>query len=120
MTYKLLRHKDFTAEWEKLPSAIRDQFKKKLAKVIEQPHIPKNMLRVDLAGCYKIKLLKAGIRLVYQVKDDQVVILLITVGKRAESVCMTKQRSVLKTKNGSYKLPFLTSHNEYYVNCRNS
>ena len=33
MTYKLLRHKDFTAEWEKLPSAIRDQFKKKLTKV---------------------------------------------------------------------------------------
>ncbi|MCP5773830.1 type II toxin-antitoxin system RelE/ParE family toxin, partial [Klebsiella pneumoniae] len=26
MTYKLLRHKDFTAEWEKLPVAIRDQF----------------------------------------------------------------------------------------------
>ena len=70
MTYKLLRHKDFTAEWEKLPVAIRDQFKKKLAKVIEQPHIPKNMLRGDLAGCYKIKLLKAGVRLVYQVKDD--------------------------------------------------
>jgi mRNA interferase RelE/StbE len=41
MTYKLLRHKDFTARWEKLPSTIRDQFKKKLAKVIEQPHIPK-------------------------------------------------------------------------------
>ena len=56
MTYKLLRHKDFTAEWEKLPSAIKDQFKKKLSKVIEQPHIPKNMLRGDLAGCYKIKL----------------------------------------------------------------
>lgn len=86
MTYKLLRHKDFTAEWEKLPSAIRDQFKKKLAKVIEQPHIPKNMLKGDLAGCYKIKLLKAGVRLVYQVKDDQVVILLITVGKRADSI----------------------------------
>jgi len=48
MTYKLLRHKDFTAEWEKLPSTIRDQFKKKLAKVIEQPHIPKNILRGDL------------------------------------------------------------------------
>ena len=60
MTYKLLRNKDFTAEWEKLPSAIRDQFKKKLAKVIEQPHIPKNMLRGDLTGCYKIKLLKPG------------------------------------------------------------
>ena len=96
MTYKLLRHKDFTAEWEKLPSTIRDQFKKKLAKVIEQPHIPKNMLRVDLAGCYKIKLLKAGVRLVYQVKDDQVVILLITVGKRAESVVYDEAKKRIK------------------------
>ena len=100
MTYKLLRHKDFTAEWEKLPSAIRDQFKKKLAKVIEQPHIPKNMLRGDLAGCYKIKLLKAGVRLVYQVKDDQVVILLITVGKRADSVVYDEAKKRIKTKNG--------------------
>jgi mRNA interferase RelE/StbE len=97
MTYKLLRHKDFTAEWEKLPVAIRDQFKKKLAKVIEQPHIPKkNMLRGDLAGCYKIKLLKAGVRLVYQVKDDQVVILLITVGKRADSIVYDEAKKRIK------------------------
>lgn len=86
MTYKLLRHKDFTAEWEKLPSAIRDQLKKKLSKIIQQPHVPKNILRGDLAGCYKIKLLKAGVRLVYQVRDDQVIILLITVGKRADNI----------------------------------
>lgn len=86
MTYKLLRHKDFAKEWDQLPVDIRDQLKKKLAKVIKQPHIPKNLLRGDLAGCYKIKLLKAGVRLVYQVKDDEVVILLITVGKRADSV----------------------------------
>ncbi|WP_180147443.1 type II toxin-antitoxin system RelE/ParE family toxin [Acinetobacter sp. YH12052] len=96
MTYKLLRHKDFTAKWEKLPSAIRDQFKKKLAKVIEQPHIPKNMLKGDLAGCYKIKLLKAGVRLVYQVKDDQVVILLITVGKRADSIVYDEAKKRIK------------------------
>jgi len=96
MTYKLLRHKDFTVEWEKLPSAIRDQFKKKLAKVIEQPHIPKNMLKGDLAGCYKIKLLKAGVRLVYQVKDDQVVILLITVGKRADSIVYDEAKKRIK------------------------
>ena len=37
------------------------------------------------SSCYKIKLLKAGIRLVYQVIDDEVVILLVTVGKRADS-----------------------------------
>lgn len=85
MTYKLLRHEDFTTEWEDLPVVIRAQLKKKLAKIIEQPHIPKNMLRGDLVGCYKIKLLKAGVRLVYQVKDDEVIILLITVGKREDS-----------------------------------
>lgn len=65
MTYKLLRHKDFTAEWEKLPVAIRDQFKKKLAKVIEQPHIPKNMLRGDLAGCYNNTKYKKNGRIIY-------------------------------------------------------
>ena len=43
------------------------------------------MLRGELRGCYKIKLLKAGVRLVYQIKDDQVIIILITVGKRADS-----------------------------------
>ena len=80
MTYKLLRHKDFTAEWEKLPVAIRDQF----------------MLRGDLAGCYKIKLLKAGVRLVYQVKDDQVVILLITVGKRSDSIVYDEAKKRIK------------------------
>ena len=69
---------------------------KKLAKVIEQPHIPKNMLRGDLAGCYKIKLLKAGVRLVYQVKDDQVVILLITVGKRADSIVYDEAKKRIK------------------------
>ncbi len=38
MTYKLLRHKDFTAEWEKLPSAIRDQFKKKMLTSLNTPY----------------------------------------------------------------------------------
>jgi mRNA interferase RelE/StbE len=63
---------------------------------MEQPNIPKNMLRVDLAGCYKIKLLKAGVRLIYQVKDDQVVILLITVGKRTDSIVYDEAKKRIK------------------------
>jgi hypothetical protein len=54
------------------------------------------MLRGDLSGCYKIKLLKAGVRLVYQVKDDQVVILLITVGKRADSIVYDEAKKRIK------------------------
>ena len=54
------------------------------------------MHRGDLAGCYKIKLLKASVRLVYQVKDDQVVILLITVGKRADSIVYDEAKKRIK------------------------
>ena len=38
-----------------------------------------------MAGCYKIKLLKAGYRLVYEVLDDVVVVLVLAVDKRADN-----------------------------------
>jgi mRNA interferase RelE/StbE len=38
-----------------------------------------------LAGCYKIKLLKQGFRLVYVVEDDELVVLVLSVGKREDS-----------------------------------
>lgn len=85
MTYKLVVHEDFEAEWQKLPVTIQTQLKKKLATLLENPKIPKNQLKGDLAGFYKIKLKKAGIRLIYQVKDGELIILLLAVGKRADS-----------------------------------
>lgn len=85
MTYSIKVHEDFEKDLKKLSKAIQDQLYKKLLKVVENPHVPKNKLKGDLSNCYKIKLLKAGIRLVYQVIDEEVVILLVTVGKRADS-----------------------------------
>lgn len=84
MTYSIRVHRDFEHDLRKLDQSIQDQLYKKLIKIIENPHIPKNRLHGDLSTCYKIKLLKAGVRLIYQVIDDEVVILLITVGKRAD------------------------------------
>lgn len=84
MTYKLVVHKDFEKEWEELTTTTQTQLKKKLSKLLENPHIPKNRLKGDLAGFYKIKLLKAGVRLIYQVKDEQLIILLLAVGKRVD------------------------------------
>lgn len=54
---------------------------KKLAKVLENPKIPKNKLSesVDL---YKIKLKSAGYRLVYQVIDDELIVLVLDVDRR--------------------------------------
>ena len=85
MTYSIKVHDDFVEELNKLDAAIKTQLRKKLDKVVENPHIPKNRLAGGLYNCYKIKLKRAGIRLVYQVNDDEIYILLLTVGKRADN-----------------------------------
>ena len=84
MTYSIKAHDDFKKDLNKLSQSVKDQLYKKLKKVQENPHIPKNRLSGELSSCYKIKLLKVGVRLIYQVIDDEVVILLVTVGKRAD------------------------------------
>lgn len=85
MKYAIKVHRDFVAELACLDKAVKAQLRKKLEKVLQNPHIPKNRLRGELHNCYKIKLQKAGIRLVYQVNDEEIYILLLTVGKREDS-----------------------------------
>ncbi|MBD2797019.1 type II toxin-antitoxin system RelE/ParE family toxin [Xenorhabdus sp. 18] len=72
-------------EWQKLDNSIREQFKKKLKKLQENPYIESAILHGDLAGCFKIKLHSSGFRLVYQVIDEEIVIWVIAVGKREGS-----------------------------------
>ena len=81
MTYNIDFLEEALEEWHKLNPTTRLQFKKKLDKVRHNPRIPKN----KLAGHphrYKIKLRSIGYRLVYEVIDDEIVILVIAVGKR--------------------------------------
>lgn len=55
-------------EYDKLDSNIRDQFKKKLKQILENPKIPKNKLRgSNTKDRYKIKLRSSGYRLLYEV-----------------------------------------------------
>lgn len=85
MTYRLIFLDSAKKEWDNLASPIQKQFKAKLCKIIEHPHIPKNKLS-DLKDCYKIKLRASGFRLVYRVLDDRVVVQVVAVGKRDKSV----------------------------------
>nr|WP_113869792.1 type II toxin-antitoxin system RelE/ParE family toxin [Brenneria salicis]NMN91281.1 mRNA interferase RelE/StbE [Brenneria salicis ATCC 15712 = DSM 30166]RBP56947.1 mRNA interferase RelE/StbE [Brenneria salicis ATCC 15712 = DSM 30166]RLM27177.1 addiction module toxin RelE [Brenneria salicis ATCC 15712 = DSM 30166] len=71
-------------EWRKLGEIVRNQFKKKLADILEAPRIEANKLR-GMPDCYKIKLRSAGYRLVYQVQDEKVVVFVVSVGKRERS-----------------------------------
>ena len=81
MNYELGFHPDALSEWRKLDPPLREQFKKKLAERLEHPHVPASRLagRTDR---YKIKLRSAGYRVVYEVRDAQLIVVVVAVGKR--------------------------------------
>jgi mRNA interferase RelE/StbE len=81
MSYKLEFVESALKEWEKLDSAVREQFKKKLAERLESPKVPSSRLN-GMADCYKIKLKSSGYRLVYKVLGKEIVVLVVAVGKR--------------------------------------
>ncbi|WP_108061445.1 type II toxin-antitoxin system RelE family toxin [Poseidonibacter lekithochrous] len=81
MTYKLQFHKKALKEWDKIDSKIKEQFKKKLKERLENPKVPKDKLS-GFEDVYKIKLRNAGFRLAYQVKDEEIVVIVLAVGKR--------------------------------------
>jgi mRNA interferase RelE/StbE len=81
MTYKLRFKEQALEEWNNLDQTIREQFAKKLKGLKENPRIDSARLS-SLKNCYKIKLRKAGYRLVYEVREQEVVILIVAIGKR--------------------------------------
>jgi mRNA interferase RelE/StbE len=81
MTYELVFHPTAMTEWKKLDGSLRNQFKKKLEECLQNPHIPAARLSGQKAR-YKIRLRDAGYRLVYEVHDNALLIMVISVGKR--------------------------------------
>lgn len=81
MTYSLEFDRRALKEWNKLGETLRQQFKKKLMEILENPRIEANRLR-QLPDCYKLKLRSAGYRLIYQVIDHEVVVFVVAIGKR--------------------------------------
>lgn len=81
MTYELAFLDDALKEWRKLDSVTREQFKAKLAERLQSPKIPSARLH-GARERYKIKLRNAGYRLVYEVKDQALLVLVVAVGKR--------------------------------------
>ena len=81
MSYRLEFKESALKEWHKLDNSIREQFKKHIAERLEIPRVESARLS-GMPDCYKIKLRSAGYRLVYQVYDDRVVVVVIAIGKR--------------------------------------
>lgn len=84
MTYSLEFKKSALKEWQKLGATVQEQFKKKLRERLESPHVPSAAL-TGAQNIYKIKLRQAGYRLVYEVRDEIVTVMVIAVGKRSKN-----------------------------------
>ena len=81
MSYRLEFKKAALKEWRDLDGTVREAFKKKLAERLENPRIPAARLSGH-PDRYKIKLRQAGYRLVYEVNDGTVTVIVVAVGKR--------------------------------------
>jgi mRNA interferase RelE/StbE len=81
MNYKLKFIPIALKEWKKLDHSVQSQFKKKLRNRLQNPHILSCQLR-GFENHYKIKLRASGYRLVYEVIEQEVCVLVIAIGKR--------------------------------------
>ncbi|MFC7557206.1 type II toxin-antitoxin system RelE/ParE family toxin [Pseudoroseomonas wenyumeiae] len=80
-TYNLDFVEDAKKEWDALDRGIREAFKKVLARRLQEPRVVSAKLRGG-ANLYKIKLRDVGYRLVYEVEDNTVTVLVLAVGRR--------------------------------------
>ena len=91
MNYKLKFLPTALKEWKKLDNTIQAKFKKKLKDRLSCPHIKSSKLS-GFKNHYKIKLRATGYRLVYEVIDGEIYILVIAVGKRERNLVYKKAR----------------------------
>jgi mRNA interferase RelE/StbE len=84
MSYELAFKTQALAEWQALDNSVRIPLKKKLLERLNNPRMP----AAKLSGHpdrYKIKLKHLGYRLVYEVQDLQLIVLVIAIGKREDN-----------------------------------
>ena len=72
-------------EWNSLDRTTQNQFKKKLEERLENPHVPASRLSKN-KNRYKIKLRSIGYRLVYEVIDEKLVVVVVAIGKREKKI----------------------------------
>ena len=81
MTYKLGFHPAALDEWRRLDKTVASQLQKKLSERLENAIVDSARVSGG-ADLYEIKLRTVGYRLVYQVQNQQLIVLVLSVGKR--------------------------------------
>jgi mRNA interferase RelE/StbE len=81
MSYELGFHPDALSEWRKLDPSVREIFKKKLTERLLYPQVAAARLSGH-QDRYKIKLRSVGYRLVYELREGALIVVVVAVGKR--------------------------------------
>lgn len=81
MIYELAFLEIALKEWRKLDENTRGQFKKKLTERLLTPHVPSSRLSGG-TNRHKIKLRNVGYWLVYEVRDAELIVLVVAIGRR--------------------------------------
>lgn len=84
MSYRLKFLPEALDEWNALDGSVKTVLRKLLKKRLTQPRVPGAELHGSLHDCYKIKLRKQGYRLVYQVEDNVLTVLVLAIDKRED------------------------------------
>ena len=68
-------------EWDKLDNSVKEQFKKKLSDRLNDTCVASSRLH-GFENYYKIKLKSAGYRLVYEVLENEMSVIVIAINRR--------------------------------------
>ena len=92
MNYKLKFLPTALKEWKKLDNTVQNQFKKKIKERLANPYVQSSQL-FGLENHFKIKLKSSGYRLVYEVIETELYILVIAISKRSKNIVYKKAKN---------------------------
>jgi len=87
LRYKVLLTPEAATDFRALDGSVKKLVGKQLKKLEESPHLGQplgNMQGFDLTGYYKLYAVKKSIRIVYCIIENEVVVEVVGIGKRAD------------------------------------
>ena len=87
MRFNVLLIQEAKKDFEKLDGSIKKQILKKLILLETNPFLGKplgNRAGIDLTGYYKLYAYKKRIRIVYEIRNEALIIMVISIGKRED------------------------------------
>ena len=87
MHYKVVFTEDAAADFRALDGSVKKLVATQLKKLEASPHLGQplgNMRGFDLTGYYKLYAVRKSIRVVYRIVENEVVVEVVGIGKRAD------------------------------------